>query len=468
MKRTPLAAIAILAVATLITPACAQSLSDLLQKAIYTQETVGDLDGAIQLYRQIVIASKDTRPYGAQAQYRLGLCLLKKGNQTEAVNAFKSLVEHYPEQTDLVAKAREHLAGGMDLLPAPWTDGEILDFRMKVGSMVGATQVFSVDRGAADTWLLKTCMYLGVGTMNSRLEVRRDNMRPVESWYRNYLMGTAHAVYQGNLVRVELAGKPATTVNLEGPVYDNDSFYHLIRRLPLAPGYKTTIGVISPLGAVPVNITVQVIGLEDVQTPVGKFQAYKVEMSAMRQTFWVANEPRRLLVKYEAATMTAELSGIRQRDRLTPSNYANPAGYSVELPAGWLTQPMPTPAKDMVMLLDPEATANVLIWSGAKAAEPAAFESSLRKEADQVIENRVKSLPDFKVRPSSWQTRQINGRPALSLIADYTPMNKATAEYMTWVRNESLITQFRVMCDPGDFEVMRRRMDPIIDTIRLK
>src|SRR5687768_17212770 len=49
----------------------AQSLSQLLQQAIYTQDTVGDLDTAIKLYQQIVSTAPATSEVRRQAQRRL-------------------------------------------------------------------------------------------------------------------------------------------------------------------------------------------------------------------------------------------------------------------------------------------------------------------------------------------------------------------------------------------------------------
>ena len=80
--------------------------SELLQRGIYLQETVGDLDGAIRVYRQIARMARESRAYAAQAEYRLGTCLLKKGQQAEAINTFQRLIKEYPEQPELVAKAR--------------------------------------------------------------------------------------------------------------------------------------------------------------------------------------------------------------------------------------------------------------------------------------------------------------------------------------------------------------------------
>ncbi|MCX6622938.1 MAG: tetratricopeptide repeat protein [Acidobacteria bacterium] len=136
--------------------ACAawsQSAADLLQKGIYTQETVGDLDGAIKIYRQVVTSSSESRAYAAQAQYRLGQCLLKKGAAAEATQAFKTLVSDYPEQTELVAKAKAYLPAAFELLPAPWADGELLEYDLTAQNSIKAGKlIYSTAAGP-----LKAC-----------------------------------------------------------------------------------------------------------------------------------------------------------------------------------------------------------------------------------------------------------------------------------------------------------------------
>src|SRR5438552_893368 len=103
--------------------ATAVSPSELLEKGIYSEETKGDLDAAMKLYQQIVAEGKEGQAVAAQAQYRLGVCYYKKKNYTEATAAFEKLVKDYPEQKELLALAREYLAGAVALMPAPWTDG---------------------------------------------------------------------------------------------------------------------------------------------------------------------------------------------------------------------------------------------------------------------------------------------------------------------------------------------------------
>ena len=88
----------------------AESVSMLLEKGIYTEETVGDLDAAIKIYEQIVDEAQASRSYVAQAHYRLGMCYLKKGKNEEATAAFQRLIDQFPKQTELVAQARARLS----------------------------------------------------------------------------------------------------------------------------------------------------------------------------------------------------------------------------------------------------------------------------------------------------------------------------------------------------------------------
>lgn len=90
-------------------PARAESVSALLEKAIYSEETAGNLDEAIKLYKQIVAEAKANRPAVAQAMFRLGACQMKKGQTADAVATLNALIAHYPDQKELVAKALKQI-----------------------------------------------------------------------------------------------------------------------------------------------------------------------------------------------------------------------------------------------------------------------------------------------------------------------------------------------------------------------
>src|SRR4030095_6155074 len=69
--------------------ACAaeKSVSALLEKGIYSEETKGDVEAAMKLYEQVIAEAKSGQAVAAQAQYRLGVCLHKKKNYAESTAA---------------------------------------------------------------------------------------------------------------------------------------------------------------------------------------------------------------------------------------------------------------------------------------------------------------------------------------------------------------------------------------------
>ena len=98
MKITLIAAL----LALVMIPASAQTASELLQKAIYEQDAAGNLDSAIQLYRQIVNSAFPQRDIAAQAQYRLVQALLQKGDLTAANTEMAKLAKDYADWAPLV------------------------------------------------------------------------------------------------------------------------------------------------------------------------------------------------------------------------------------------------------------------------------------------------------------------------------------------------------------------------------
>src|SRR5579863_6521295 len=92
-------------------PGRAQTASELLQKGIYTQETAGDLDGAISIYRQIVNSGNTPRDVAAQAQYRLAQTLLQKGDLANGAAEFSNLARNYADYGKLVSSLATQARG---------------------------------------------------------------------------------------------------------------------------------------------------------------------------------------------------------------------------------------------------------------------------------------------------------------------------------------------------------------------
>jgi Tol biopolymer transport system component len=86
-----------------------QTAKELFEKAVYLEETKGDLEKAIEAYTRILNEFAENQPLAAKALYRIGLCHERLGN-TEAQRAYRRLIEQYPGQKEEVALARARLA----------------------------------------------------------------------------------------------------------------------------------------------------------------------------------------------------------------------------------------------------------------------------------------------------------------------------------------------------------------------
>jgi tetratricopeptide (TPR) repeat protein len=463
----------------------AQSTSELLQKGIYLQETMGDLDGAIRIYKQIAQTSHDSRANAAQAEFRLGVCLEKKGQPAEAARVLQKVVADYPEQTDLVARAKSLLPSGlksssappslMALLPAPWTDGEILDLSATVGNASsGAVRMrFAVRSSKAHpgNWLIENRLYNVASMFTIQVETDHDALRPVLAISRGYhpVMGDSQTIYQDGEVRAEVKGKETKTLKLDAPVYDSNEVVAVLRRLPLAMGYKTSLPVFTAAGMDTSQMRVAVTAEEDVKTPAGDFHAFKVELN-QSQTYWISTDPSRYLVKLEQGSMmTALLSAIGRSDQ--SSVYRNEKlGISLNLPAGWTAEDAASfePTKQAVQLLDSDSQALVTLSIEPRKLTTPPTLAGMRIEAER--SSKSPQFPDQKLRPDTWQQRQVGGHPALSWIADTSDMLSKTPMvlYTTWVRSDSLKAVFSAKVDPADFESLQQRLDEIVNTFTLR
>jgi tetratricopeptide (TPR) repeat protein len=88
----------------------AAPVSVLLEQGIYTEETVGDLDRAIEIYSEIVADDQANRKYVAEALFRMGRCHETSGQKAEALEDLQKLVKQFPDQKKLVKRAKGMIA----------------------------------------------------------------------------------------------------------------------------------------------------------------------------------------------------------------------------------------------------------------------------------------------------------------------------------------------------------------------
>ena len=86
-----------------------ETAKELFEKAVYLEETKGDLEKAIAVYDRIIKEFPDDRAIAAKAQLQIGMCFEKLGLK-EAEKAFQKVVDNYPDQQEAVKTAQEKLS----------------------------------------------------------------------------------------------------------------------------------------------------------------------------------------------------------------------------------------------------------------------------------------------------------------------------------------------------------------------
>lgn len=457
--------------------AAAASPSELLEQGIYSEETKGDVDAAMKLYRQVVTEAKAGQAVAAQAQYRLGICYYKKRNYADANAAFEKLIADYPDQKDLIALANKYLTAAMPLLPAPWVDGEEmrLDIKFPTGFRIG-TVCYRIDAGETNgrkTWRLSSRLF-AVSQQASRVEVEAESFKPIHGWWKIDVMGEVEVTYLPGQAEIKRPGKgEARKVDLSGVIYDNEEAAQLIRRLPLASDYKTTLQIFSGLGGgniIPLGV--KVVGQEKVEVPAGSFDCYKIELSPVNQSFWYSTDARRYLVKFEAGGVAAELAQVTQRKPGKPVQYRDPDfGFSLTAPADWVfyrAENRDDENAARVVVLDPEAAATRVVNVGSRKVHGPRDGQTLREWAEkEVVEGQTaKTMKALKIRPESWKERTVAGHPALSVLGDFEEGKEKKAAYAVFSAGKTNTAVFTLTSPARDLEAARPQFEAIVDSYR--
>jgi tetratricopeptide (TPR) repeat protein len=158
----------------------------LLEKAIYTEETLGNLSEAIGFYQRVAADVNATRATSALALFRLGLCFQKTGSAEKAQATFSKLLNLYPEQKDVISLIPAPSQGVLGLKPAPWADGEVLQLsaRIQGGYQVGTLRYRfdATDESGRKTWNLQAVQ--SGGTLSAAVLMDDATFVPIRSFVR--------------------------------------------------------------------------------------------------------------------------------------------------------------------------------------------------------------------------------------------------------------------------------------------
>jgi hypothetical protein len=258
-------------------------------------------------------------------------------------------------------------------------------------------------------------------------------------------------------------------VKVTPPVFDNEQCMQLFRRLPLKVGYKTTLSLITSLGAGKLDLTIDVPEMKTIEAPAGKFECYKVRLS-IGQTFWVSNDEHRYVVRFEAGGVTAELQRVEQRDKDSTASF-NGKGYKLTLPAGWHAYAPKLPGdekKSMAFLLDPQAVVEAVVASGSVETLPEAEGASAKAWSEQAVRDLKKSHEDLELRGAGVEELKIGELPGAVIVADYTDDGRKETLYGAAVMNGKSAVNLRFHVPSDRFDELKPALEAMVKSVTLE
>jgi hypothetical protein len=208
------------------------------------------------------------------------------------------------------------LSAKIVLRPAPWQDGEEMQLDVKRAGVKVGSYRYSVTAGQTNGQKIWRLVDNLPGGPRVQGEVQADTFKPLQSSAK-FGEKFVDTTYRLDHAEVKSSAEAEVrNVALDGPVFDNEEFFQLVRRLPLAPGYRIRLPLL-PSGRSVTIWELEVSGLETVTVPAGTYECFKLKPFA-GQTYWYSTDPHRYLVKWEVGSAAAELSAVRHSTEKSP------------------------------------------------------------------------------------------------------------------------------------------------------
>lgn len=490
-----LVAISLLAAGT----RCAeQSIPLLLQEALYTEETEGDIEKAIEQYENVIkLTANDTstviRETITKVEFHLGLCYLKQGDEERAIVQFKKVLEQFEGHDKIKNLARNYL---QDLnpefkqeqvlpkfLPSPWRSGEQMHHTLYAenGGEIG-TIVFEVYDTTVNNEACYSINKSKIITNNwlptfSNALISAHNLAPLESYTKIGTDMTWSVSYSGSKINYtsDVRGKKTENITqAKQTVFDDEATLYLLRRVSLAVGYKDSALVFNNMNGMYVKGQLSVESIEDVTTAAGTFTCFRVHVTSsfqgeenFEETIWISNDENRYIVQTKGDNYTMKLKEVKHESPASNIVQDERLEIAVNLPSEYLYyNSLTTWHYESVHHIFSEKT--MALSRLKKQKRP-------KEKSNQEIVNIETSLykkhhKKYSLRKSETKTKTINGIEVIQHVVDvkenFDPM--PVVEYRTYFFTEKYFYCLLFLTHRDHFDQNREEFDSIIEAVTSK
>ena len=197
--------------------------------------------------------------------------------------------------------------------PAPWADGEVSTYQITdIENKPAGTATITFTAGATqiqeEAWTMQREVAAQGDQEIVMVEMTASGLRPVLSMLTRQSGSDRReqvkSTYNQGQVDLELTtAKDITTyerINVPSDVRDQRTLLALVRALPLANGYATQVNSFLPVADLLERTTIHVTGQEQVQTPAGAYDTWRVALTTngSESQAWISTSAPYILVKF--------------------------------------------------------------------------------------------------------------------------------------------------------------------------
>jgi hypothetical protein len=465
------AALAIL-LAVLPASAAQASTAELLEKGIFTEETVGDLKTAIEIYSQVVDEVAGERPHAARALYRMGLCYAKVGDAEKSKSTFERLIADYSDQADLVSLARKELVEEgptFDLLPVPWQDGEEAHMVFKfpngrpLGKVISAVEKDQID--GREVWRMQVRRLFGDASRGvTNVVVDAEDLSPIRTDVWHSQLGAASTSFSDGSATITRPQHDEPQVSdVVNPIFENDSVGFFFRRLPFDIGYTGNARLFVSFTGQQLDLGLTVPQIDTITTSLGDIPSYRVDLS-INQKAWIAVDGPRYGTKAEMGGIVGTLTEVLTRRRSDPVSYSNTfAEY--HLPPDWALFDRGEKGEivSQVELQDPRAAAFGMIR--IKSSKVSEEELDIAARIQAAIKDNQETLGTYEV--TGLETEESGSTDTGRYIGHFELSGKKMVHYRSFLLTEDAWVKILFLVPEDQLEDLRESMDSIMNRFRL-
>ena len=178
-------------------------------------------------------------------------------------------------------------------------------------------------------------------------------------------------------------------------------------------------------------------------------------------------------MKFEGGGVVAELTKILQGKPNDPVIYHDNVA-SLTAPSGWFVTQVGTGDLGSVgralnlVVFDPNAVTVSRVRVDQLDSLSQDARKSVRAWAEEKMADAAKVNKDFKVRSNAWKELTVDGRPAVSFVADSVQDDQKKILRGIYVFSDSSAAELLFTANAADFATFSPQFDTIVESFKMK